>query len=279
MFLGAGTTSLFLRILLPLLLPGMLAALLLVLVRTIAMFELPHRRADHADPRRVALLCRLCFRRAGWPVDRCHGGRLYGDDAVLAGDRAAEVRQPDADRRSGQSSSPRTERECVSARAAVPIFLLTENLLGRAVFLTIGRWLPSIVGVTVISLRNLIMAQYKETNRFHCESSSGAHYVVIEQILTSRLALDVGESPRTDYGTDIGEIAERFDDISSFCFVGGSPASLPEAARSRSRLEISAGWLSNLTDCSGRSRERSGTPWPTKTRNPICPPPACKAGN
>ena len=37
---GAGTTSLFLRILLPLLLPGMLAALLLVLVRTIAMFEL-----------------------------------------------------------------------------------------------------------------------------------------------------------------------------------------------------------------------------------------------
>ncbi|MBB4186583.1 ABC transporter permease [Sinorhizobium terangae] len=37
---GAGTGSLFLRILLPLLLPGMLAALLLVLVRTIAMFEL-----------------------------------------------------------------------------------------------------------------------------------------------------------------------------------------------------------------------------------------------
>ncbi|MBB3962463.1 MULTISPECIES: hypothetical protein [Rhizobium] len=56
------------------------------------------------------------------------------------------------------------------------------------------------------------MAQYKETNRFHCESSSGAHYVVIEQILTSRLALDVGESPRTDYVTDTGEIAERLDD-------------------------------------------------------------------
>ncbi len=37
---GAGTTSLFVRILLPLLLPGMLAALLLVLVRTLAMFEL-----------------------------------------------------------------------------------------------------------------------------------------------------------------------------------------------------------------------------------------------
>ncbi|MGN6469829.1 MAG: ABC transporter permease [Rhizobiaceae bacterium] len=37
---GASTTSLFIRVLLPLLLPGMLAALLLVLVRTLAMFEL-----------------------------------------------------------------------------------------------------------------------------------------------------------------------------------------------------------------------------------------------
>lgn len=37
---GAGTTSLFIRVLFPLLLPGMLAALLLVLVRTVAMFEL-----------------------------------------------------------------------------------------------------------------------------------------------------------------------------------------------------------------------------------------------
>jgi putative spermidine/putrescine transport system permease protein len=37
---GASTTSVFVRILLPLLLPGMLAALLLVLVRTLAMFEL-----------------------------------------------------------------------------------------------------------------------------------------------------------------------------------------------------------------------------------------------
>ena len=37
---GARTGSLFTRILIPLLLPGMLAALLLVLVRTIAMFEL-----------------------------------------------------------------------------------------------------------------------------------------------------------------------------------------------------------------------------------------------
>jgi putative spermidine/putrescine transport system permease protein len=37
---GAGTLRLFIHVLLPLLLPGMLAALLLVLVRTLAMFEL-----------------------------------------------------------------------------------------------------------------------------------------------------------------------------------------------------------------------------------------------
>jgi len=37
---GAGTTRLFIHVLTPLLLPGVLAALLLVLVRTIAMFEL-----------------------------------------------------------------------------------------------------------------------------------------------------------------------------------------------------------------------------------------------
>jgi putative spermidine/putrescine transport system permease protein len=37
---GASTASVFVRILMPLLLPGMLAALLLVLVRTLAMFEL-----------------------------------------------------------------------------------------------------------------------------------------------------------------------------------------------------------------------------------------------
>jgi len=37
---GAGTFRLFVHILLPLLIPGVLAALLLVLVRTIAMFEL-----------------------------------------------------------------------------------------------------------------------------------------------------------------------------------------------------------------------------------------------
>jgi hypothetical protein len=57
-----------------------------------------------------------------------------------------------------------------------------------------------------------MMAQYRETKRFHCESNSGTHYVVIEQILTSRLALDVTVHPRTDYVTETGEVAERLDD-------------------------------------------------------------------
>lgn len=61
-------------------------------------------------------------------------------------------------------------------------------------------------------MRYLIVAQYKETRRFHCESNSGHHYVIIEQILTSRMALDVTANPRTDYVTDTGEVAERLDD-------------------------------------------------------------------
>jgi putative spermidine/putrescine transport system permease protein len=71
-------------VLLPLLLPGVLAALLLVLVRTIAMFELTFLTAgpDQPDPRRGALLRRLRRGRPGGAVDRRHGGDLHGHDAV-----------------------------------------------------------------------------------------------------------------------------------------------------------------------------------------------------
>jgi putative spermidine/putrescine transport system permease protein len=86
---GAGTTRMFIHVLLPLLAPGVLAALLLVLVRTIAMFELTFLRG-------------LCGWRARRPVDRRHGGGLHGDDADLAADRAA-LRQSDADRHPRQA--------------------------------------------------------------------------------------------------------------------------------------------------------------------------------
>jgi putative spermidine/putrescine transport system permease protein len=69
---GAGTGSLFLRILLPLLLPGMLAALLLVLVRTIAMFELTFLIAGPTTQTLVVSLYYAVFAsgvRAGQSID------------------------------------------------------------------------------------------------------------------------------------------------------------------------------------------------------------------
>lgn len=69
---GAGTPSLFLRILLPLLLPGMLAALLLVLVRTIAMFELTFLIAGPTTQTLVVSLYYAVFAsgvRAGQSID------------------------------------------------------------------------------------------------------------------------------------------------------------------------------------------------------------------
>jgi len=69
---GASTTSLFLRVLLPLLLPGMLAALLLVLVRTIAMFELTFLTAGPSSQTLVVTLYYAVFSagvRAGQSID------------------------------------------------------------------------------------------------------------------------------------------------------------------------------------------------------------------
>jgi putative spermidine/putrescine transport system permease protein len=69
---GAGTGSLFLRILLPMLLPGMLAALLLVLVRTIAMFELTFLVAGPTSQTLVVSLYYAVFAsgvRAGQSID------------------------------------------------------------------------------------------------------------------------------------------------------------------------------------------------------------------
>jgi putative spermidine/putrescine transport system permease protein len=58
---GASTTSLFIRVLLPLLLPGMLAALLLVLVRTLAMFELTFLTAGPTSQTLVVALYYAVF--------------------------------------------------------------------------------------------------------------------------------------------------------------------------------------------------------------------------
>ena len=58
---GADTPRLFVHVLLPLLLPGMLAALLLVLVRTIAMFELTFLTAGPSSQTLVVALYYAVF--------------------------------------------------------------------------------------------------------------------------------------------------------------------------------------------------------------------------
>ena len=69
---GASTTQLFVRVLVPLLLPGVLAALLLVMVRTIAMFELTFLTAGPDSQTLVVALYYAVFAsgvRAGQEVD------------------------------------------------------------------------------------------------------------------------------------------------------------------------------------------------------------------
>ena len=107
---GAGTVRLFLYVLVPLLTPGILAAVLLVLVRTIAVFELTFLTAGPSSQTLVVSLYYAVSAagvRAG-QSDRRHGGDLYADDAGLAAGRAA-LRQPDADRhpRQAEPTDPR----------------------------------------------------------------------------------------------------------------------------------------------------------------------------
>lgn len=69
---GAGTGRLFLHVLVPLLVPGILAALLLVLVRTIAMFELTFLTAGPTSQTLVVALYYAVFAagvRAGQSID------------------------------------------------------------------------------------------------------------------------------------------------------------------------------------------------------------------
>ena len=69
---GARTGTLFLRVLLPLLMPGILAGLLLVLVRTLAMFELTFLTAGPSSQTLVVALYYAVFAsgvRAGQEVD------------------------------------------------------------------------------------------------------------------------------------------------------------------------------------------------------------------
>ena len=111
------TGRVFRHVLVPLLAPGILAASLLVLVRTIAMFELTFLTAGlrFADAGRRALLRGVRRRRARAAVGRCDGDDLHGRHAGLAADRAA-LRQSDAARVAGQGTSA---GRAVSCRAGL----------------------------------------------------------------------------------------------------------------------------------------------------------------
>ena len=81
---GGEHRAIFRYVLLPLLVPGMLAAGLLVLVRTIAHVrtDVLHRRADDADAGRRAVLRGVRRRRACAAIDRRDGDDLHGDTLV-----------------------------------------------------------------------------------------------------------------------------------------------------------------------------------------------------
>ena len=103
---GAGTFRVFRHVLVPLLVPGILAAALLVLVRTIAMFELTFLTAGPDTQTLVVALYYSVFAAGvrATAVGRRDGGDLHGDDAGLAADRAA-LRQPDAARHPRQGAA------------------------------------------------------------------------------------------------------------------------------------------------------------------------------
>ena len=103
---GASTARMFMHILVPLLAPGILAASLLVLVRTIALFELTFLTAGPDSQTLVVALYYAVFAagvRAPQSVDAMAMIYMVGH-AGLAADRAA-VRQSDATRQPRKGAS------------------------------------------------------------------------------------------------------------------------------------------------------------------------------
>jgi len=104
---GAGIGRLFVQVLVPLLMPGILASL--PLVRTVAMFEPTFLTTGLASQTlgRRAVLRGVRRRRAAGAIDRCDGGGPHDHDSGLAADRAA-LRQPDEHRDAGEAAGTRT---------------------------------------------------------------------------------------------------------------------------------------------------------------------------
>ncbi len=118
---GASTVRLFIHVLLPLLLPGILAALLLVLVRTIAMFELTFLTAGPTSQTLVVALYYAVFAAGVRAVQSIDAMAVIYMVTTLVWllDRAA-LRQPDADRHPRQAGAGALRRLSDATLGALP---------------------------------------------------------------------------------------------------------------------------------------------------------------
>ncbi|MBW9117247.1 hypothetical protein JNB88_26875 [Rhizobium cauense] len=74
------------------------------------------------------------------------------------------------------------------------------------------------------------MSEYQETRRFKCMSHTGNPCIVIEQ---SRVANEAISSPRTDYMTEDGEVANRLDKKHFLILMNGEVVRIQRALRKR----------------------------------------------
>jgi len=72
------------------------------------------------------------------------------------------------------------------------------------------------------------MSQYQETRRFKCTGDAGNPCIVIEQI---RVADETMSSPRTDYMTVDGDVANRLDKKHFLILIKGEIVKVQRALR------------------------------------------------
>ena len=138
--LGASRAQIFRRILLPLMVPGMLTAGVLILVNTISNFELTFLRLRRrlADAGRRAVLQRVRRRRAAGLLGRCHGADVHGDRAGDPARRAA-LRAPDPDGVPAGSGGAVAHARTESSRAPHARLIVAGRLTPLRAAVALGR--------------------------------------------------------------------------------------------------------------------------------------------
>jgi|GEM_PF-1345821 len=74
------------------------------------------------------------------------------------------------------------------------------------------------------------MSQYQETRRFKCTGNAGNPCIVIEQI---KIADEAIASPRTDYMTVDGDVANRLDKKHFLILMKGEVVKIQRALRKK----------------------------------------------